>query len=73
MENKEEKKLTWLQYQMANRYFYLMIIFLLGGIITPIMWGYDYILVLPVCSAIAVLIFFLANKAYKVYKSGGTS
>ena len=73
MENKEEKKLTWLQYQMTNRYFYLMIMFLLAGILTPVMWGYDYILVLPVCSAISVLIFFLANKAYKIYAKGGTS
>ena len=73
MENKEEKKLTWLQYQMANRYLYLMILFVLAGILTPLIWGYDYILVLPACLVIAILIFFLAHKAYKIYDKGGTS
>ena len=73
MENKNEKKLTWLQYQMANRYLYLMILFILAGTLIPLAYGSDYILVLPVCLGISALIFVLAHKAYKIYDKGGTS
>ena len=72
MEN-NEKTLTWLQYQMINNYLYLFILFVLAAILTPIIWGFDYILVLPACLIIAGIIAVLGTKAYRIYAKGGTS
>lgn len=73
MENKEEKKISWLKYQMINHYLYIFIGFVLAGILIPVIEGMDYILVLPFCFGIAILIAVLANRAYKIYERGGTS
>lgn len=68
-----ETKLTWVQYQFKNNYLFLMILFFVAGVLTPLVWGMSYILVTPVCIAISLLILFLGNKAYKIYSNGGTS
>lgn len=73
MQNNNEPKISWLKYQMINHYLYLFIGFVLAGILIPVIEGIDYILVMPFCFGIALLIAILANRAYKIYAKGGTS
>lgn len=73
LQNNEEKKLTWFQYQMANHYLQLIILFAIVGAGIPLLWGMDYILTLPICWSVATLILILGTRAYKIYAKGGTS